>query len=659
MSDLADEIRAVFGADGRINTIPGLEFRRQQLEMALAVGDALEARDHLLVEAPTGVGKTLAYLIPAVRYAQSAKRKALVATHTKNLQEQLYQKDIPLAKTLLGADFNAHILKGRRNYLCTSRLTAAQSRQKHLFEPAEQSELVRVAAWAEQTRDGDLENAPFSISPQVRSLVASEQGACSTKRCGTSCYFQKAKIRARTAELLVINHALFFTLLALRGEDDEGYLYPNDFVIFDEAHTLEQTAGMGIGKSISRQQVLFAIHRFFNPRTNKGLFKAFRSKSLRTLCEEAEAATTGFFDEAAGLVRRNAKGGSLLIRQPSPIGDSITRPLKDLVEAADDALNSKKHKLDEEELTAARRLVWEAGILVREFLARHDPSMTYWIELTAGRSQNIHLHTAPTSVAESMGPRLFRSETSAILTSATLGVNGSLGYMQARLGAHAARTLSVDTPFDFQRQMRVTLARDIPAPDQPAFLQELPRWIHAAIRRSGGRALVLFTSAAALRSCAEALQEPLRSDDTLLFVQDGMTPRHHLLEAFKRNVGSVLFGLDSFWMGVDVPGEALEHVIITRLPFAVPDHPLIESRMEDIRQQQGNPFFEYQLPEAVLKFRQGVGRLIRTSGDTGRITVLDARVLTKQYGRAFVTSIPRCPVEIMRGDGSVEELEEM
>ena len=656
---LENDIRRIFGEDGAVASTEGLEFRPQQLEMALAVGQALQDVAHLVVEAPTGVGKTLAYLIPAIRHAQETKRKAVISTHTKNLQEQIYRKDIPLARKLLGTDFSAHILKGRNNYLCASRLTAALQRQKQLFETGEQSQLLQVAAWSQNTRDGDFESAPFVISPQVRALVSSEPGACSTKRCGTTCFFQRAKILARTAEVLVVNHALFFTLLALRSDDEEGYLYPNDFVIFDEAHTLEQMAGLGIGKSISRQQVLFAIHRFFHPRTKKGLFKSVRSKSLRTICEEAESSVNTFFDTAAEHVRRNGRGQTLLIRQPRPFADTATAALQELENAAKDALESHAGKIDEEELVAARRLIWESGILIKEFLLRTDPSLTYWIEIGTGRTQNVHLHTAPTSIADSMGPRLFRPGSSAILTSATLAVDGSLGYVQNRMGAQAARSVSVDTPFDFRRQMRVTLARGIPAPDRPEFLSHLPAWIHSAVRRSKGRALVLFTSNLALRSCADALEHQFAEEGIVLLRQDGPTPRHRLLEQFQHDVGSVLFGLDSFWMGVDVPGEALEHVIITRLPFAVPDHPLIESRMEAIKEVGGNSFFEFQLPEAVLRFRQGVGRLIRTSTDTGRITVLDARVLTKQYGRTFIASIPRCPIEILDEEGNVEELYEM
>ena len=661
-----------------------MEFRPQQLEMALAIADALESKRHLIVEAPTGVGKSLAYLVPAILFAlgaspratlslrperldedsqaeglsksRGAKRKAIISTHTKNLQEQLFHKDLPIARKLLGVEFSAVILKGRRNYLCTSRLAAAMAQQTLLLEGTEANDLARIAAWAESTADGDFESLPFQPSFQVKQLVCSETGSCSTQRCGSQCFFQKAKVLARSADILIVNNALFFTLLAMREADDH-YLYPDDFVIFDEAHTLEQSAGLGIGKSISKQQVLFAIHRLYNPKTKKGLFKSVRSKSLKQLCEEAETATGTFFDAAANVVRRNAKGSTFLVRQPHLIADTVTGPLKSLQAVAKEAIDGQKTKLNAEETVGAVRLLWEAEVLISEFLARSNPALTYWVEAGTGRAQNIHLHTSPTSIADSMGPRLFRDNATVILTSATLAVNATMDYVQSRLGAGSARTLILDTPFDFHRQMRVTIAKGIPSPDQPAYLDALPEWILRAVKRSKGRALVLFTSTKTMQLCANQLRDELESDGLTLLVQDGLRPRHHLLEEFRKDVGSVLFGLDSFWMGVDVPGEALEHVIITRLPFAVPDHPLVESRMEYITQHQGNAFFDYQLPEAILKFRQGVGRLIRSTSDKGRITILDARIMTKQYGRAFIASIPECPIEIMGEEGNVEDVE--
>jgi len=649
-------IESIFSEEGRLSSLPSYEYRPQQLAMAKAIVAALDSHTHLIIEAPTGVGKSLAYLVPAVLYALNENRKAIISTHTKNLQEQLLRKDIQIVRSLLGRDFTAVLLKGRRNYLCTTRLRAAFQQQKHLFEKEETKELEKLKEWAETAVDGDLENIPLVLRTDVWQQVCSEQGACSSAICESDCFFQKAKARAREADLVIINHALFFSLFTLQSGED-FFLFKDDFVIFDEAHTLEQVAGLTVGKSISRGQVLYAIHRLYNSKTRKGLLARLRTKSYRELCEQAEEAVLSFFESTTRAARLlNPKSNAVRVRYAYFVADTLTAPLRLLHDAVKELEEDAKTKINKDELAAAKRLVGEAETLVNEFLEQPNPSLTYWVELSAGRTQNVFLHTAPTSVAESVGPRLFKEGTSVIMTGATLSVNGSLDYFRHRIGASSAETLVLDSPFDFQRQMRVVLARDIPPPDDPDFEHELPEWIYRSLLRSKGRALVLFTNAALLQRMGDRLHEQLESDGLTLLLHNGLTSRHSLLDEFKRDVSSVLFGLESFWMGIDVPGEALEHVIITRLPFAVPDHPLIESRMEFIDQHGGNAFADYTLPEAVLKFRQGVGRLIRSSSDRGMVTVLDSRVLTRRYGEMFIRSIPHCPVEIVSASGDVQEL---
>lgn len=657
MDDIGKHIKSIFSENGTLSSLPEYEHRPQQLEMAQAISGALQSQSHLIVEAPTGVGKSLAYLVPAILHAVVNGRKAIVSTHTKNLQEQLLHKDTELARTLLPVKFSAALLKGRRNYLCTTRLSNALSHNKQLFDTQESKELELLSAWAESTPGGDLETLPFPLSATVRQQVCSEQGACSQHICGSECFFQRAKARARNADLIVMNHALFFTLLAAQPQR-EGFFFNNDFVIFDEAHTLEAVAGTGIGKNLSRFQVLYAIHRLFNPRTKKGLLSKLRKKNVRQPCADAEEAVNEFFDiVAAASHRLSPSSPSIRIRGPHLVANLAEAPLQQLLDITKDLLNDSDSKLNKEELTIAQRLIWESQILIREFLEQEDTSLTYWVEAQAKGSNNVVLCSAPTDISTSVGPLLFRENTSVILTSATLAVAGSLDYIQRRLGAAAADTLILGTPFNFRRQMRVTIGGDMPAPDAPDFERELPNWILSSIARSGGKALVLFTSTALMKRMANIVREPLRNDGLQLLVQGIGPSRYDLLQEFKRDIHSVLFGLDSFWMGVDVPGEALEHVIITRLPFAVPDHPLIEAKTEFITQQGGNAFFDFTLPEAVIKLRQGVGRLIRSTTDKGIITILDSRIVTKRYGQIFLRSLPSCPVEIVSSTGEVEERE--
>lgn len=642
----------------------GFEDRPQQLAMAVAVADALEEERHLLVEAPTGVGKSLAYLIPAALYAIRTGKPGLISTHTRNLQQQLLGNDIPLASALADQAFRATLLKGRRNYLCVSRLQQALEGPRTLFGEDARSDLSRILEWSRSTPDGDLDTLAFVPSPGIREAVCSEAGVCAADTCGPRCFHQRAWERARSADLVIINHALFFSLLALREADDASVL-DQGFLILDEAHTIEAVAASALGARVGRRQILNAIQRLYNPRTRRGLLAPLRPKGLRALCSDLQHETEEFFDRARASTvhlrgNHETPGASpvrlLRIRQPHFVADTLSAPLEEFCVRIREMLEDAVPLLQRESEGALRTLT-EAGAGISSFLDQPVPGNAYWIEVGEGRGAAIVLCAAPVEVGPLIGARLFHGGSTTVMTSATLSIDGSTEYFQERVGGAGVTSLLLDSPFDFGRSMTVALANGIAPPDDPAFPSALPLWIRSAVERSRGRALVLFTSTVLMRSCAGALKGDLEERGIRLLVQGEDRLRDELLEEFRRDIPSVLFGLDSFWTGVDVPGEALEHVVITRLPFAVPNHPLIEARMEAISRRGGNSFLEFTLPEAVLKFRQGIGRLIRSTEDRGLVTVLDSRILTKSYGSVFLRSIPRCPLEIWEKDGDSTPLD--
>lgn len=657
MNDLPSRAAQIFSPSGALSLQKGYEHRPQQEIMARAIAEALCARQHLVIEAPTGVGKTLAYLVPSILYAVNEGRKAIISTHTKNLQEQIWYKDIPLARKMTAKDCSIVLLKGRRNYLCTTRLRNALESVGSLLSDDATTELERIHAWSIATADGDVESLGFTPSPDIWSLVCSEKEVCSSKLCGPDCFFQKAKEQAKSARVVIMNHALFFTLMALQ-ESEEQYIFEDDFVVFDEAHTLENIAGVGLGKNLSSAQMLYAIHRLYNSGTKRGLLASGEPK-LRRLCQQVATTAHDFFQDvrsAAVQLRPQGERGpgtEFRIRSSHFVTNSLHEPLLQLQSELKRVEETREREGTRQEMAALRRSLWEADVLIDEFLEQPDAGFTYWVETGGKRNDTIKLCATPTDISV-IGQRLFREGSSVIMTSATLAVDGRLDYFQQRMGASGVRGMILDSPFDHARQMRICIARGISEPDTRGYAEQLPSWIVRSIDRTKGKALVLFTSAAMMRSVAAAVAQDLDRRGITLLVQEAAEQRHALLQAFRRDIHSVLFGLESFWMGVDVPGEALEHVIITRLPFAVPNHPLIEARLEQIQLRGGNAFLEYTLPEAVLKFRQGVGRLIRSTTDTGLVTLLDARVLTKRYGRVFITSLPPSPVELLATDGDIE-----
>jgi ATP-dependent DNA helicase DinG len=659
MDDLEQRIHGLFAEEGPLWSHPDFERRVQQKEMAVAIARTFANGGHLLVEAPTGVGKTLAYLLPAILHARATEQRVVVSTHTKNLQDQLLFKDIPLAASILQTPFSVFALKGRRNYICTTRLRAALAATGSLFDEAQEAELRRIFQWSLESTDGDLSTLGFVPKSDVWDAVCSDPGVCSAATCKSDCAYQRARQKARSADLLIVNHALFFSHFALSRTDEEQNDLAGTCTVFDEAHTLENVAAKTLGKSVSRRQLMSVVNRLYNRRTKHGLIEA-RGRRTSTIFRHVEETIDDFFSAVRrGAEHTGTRGGNssgsesreVRIRTSHLTADTITAPLGDLQHEIERWADETADSSRAQEFLTTGQTIEEARLFIEEFLHRQEEGLAYWVEVGPPPNDNVSMSAAPIHIGSIVGPRLFSGDASVIMTSATLSVNNSLEYVQHRFGAEEASTLILDSPFDFQRQMRIALSRSMPEPDSKNYASALTREILKAVDRTDGRALVLFTSNVMLRLCARTIEPQLADRGIQLLVQGIEWDRHQLLQEFKRDVRSVLFGLDSFWMGVDVPGEALEHVIITRLPFSVPTQPLIQARLEEIEARGGKPFFEYSLPEAILKFRQGVGRLIRTQTDRGLITILDSRIISKVYGRMFLNSLPKCTIEVDDGEG--------
>lgn len=639
---------------------PTFEPRPQQAEMAEAVARAFEARSVLLVEAGTGIGKSFAYLLPAIRrlVASEGAERVVIATNTIALQEQLMAKDIPvLLRALPEAErdlVRPELVKGRGNYLSVRRLKLASTRQDRLFaDPAAKRSLHAIEDWAYTTTDGTLSTLPQLERPGVWDRAQSDAGNCMGRRCPTyeQCFYQNARRRMDRANLLVCNHALYFSDLALR-RSGAGFLPQYDHVVLDEAHHVEDVASDHFGLSLAEGRVRHLLSALHQGKRQRGFLASVLAPAdaaatvdrAVALCDAASRASDSFFESLVDLARGEI--GAVRIREPDAVANVLTPACRDLALVLRRLREALDRDEDRYELNAyalrAAAIADEAEALVSQQME----GCAYWVETGAGdgpgRGLRVTLACSPIDVAPVLGRTLFGQKWSVVLTSATLTTSrASFDHARARLGCENAETLALGSPFDHARQAELHVHPRMPDPRSDRYEPSLAEHILRHLEATDGGAFVLFTSFRTMHRLADLLRTEIGGRLAMpLWVQGRDGSRAHILEKFREDERSVLFGTSSFWQGVDVQGRGLRNVIITRLPFDPPDRPLTQARSELIAERGGDPFMDDSLPRAVIRFKQGFGRLIRSSGDSGRVVVLDPRLVKSGYGRVFLSALP-------------------
>lgn len=676
-----DDVAATLDLGGAFsNYFDEYEYRPQQVAMLRSVAEALSNSQHLMVEAGTGTGKSFAYLIPAAYWALQNETRVVISTNTINLQDQLINKDIPDLCQALSLPIRAAVLKGRSNYLCPRRLAVMRKRKPESVD--ELRVLGKVLVWLLESRTGDRTEINLN-GPRERSVwsrLSAEDEGCRLevclKRTGGRCPFYRAKVAAENAHLLVVNHALLLADTATGNR----VLPPYDYLIVDEAHHLESATTNAMSFRVRAVDITRLIRELGGPKTGvlgrfeelcEGLLQPAQLAALHKMVQKAadlafrfDSQMTQYYQalDAFLLEKREGKPLGTYPQQERVVGSIRTLPIWVDVEIAWELADQTLDQLLEilrELRTPMRELadqdneeaedMWGSlgNMFTRLEEIQHnlqgltlepDNNMIYWVEIHP-QYQEINLNAAPLHIGTLMEKYLWFQKQSVILTSATLTTSGEFEYLRQRLNAEDADGLVVGSPFDFETAAMVYIATDVPEPSNYNGHQAaVESAISSVAKASGGRMLALFTSYSQLQRTSDRISPILAQDDILVYEQGEGASANMLLETFRETERAVLLGTRAFWEGVDVPGDALSVLMIVKLPFDVPSDPIIAARSETFE----DPFYQYALPEAILRFRQGFGRLIRTQTDRGVVVVLDKRVITKQYGRLFMESLPNC-----------------